>query len=124
DWIDAMRKRDPDRFADRLAPDITWWDVSGQAACRGRDEVLAWLRTSAARPRERTVQALELTATSDHVVLGIRDPERRELAGVRLEGQLFVDFAVRDGVVVELHDYARRDEALHAAGAADRATWP
>jgi hypothetical protein len=56
-------------------------------------------------------------------VLGIRDPEYRELAGVPLEGQLFVVFAVRNGEVVELRDYPRRDQALRAAGAADWATW-
>jgi len=123
DWIDAMRIGDPDRFADRLASDIVWWDLSGQPACRGRDEVLEWLRASVATPRERAVEALELIATSEHAVLGIRDPELRELAGVPLEGQQFVVFAVRDGEVVELRDYPRREEALRAAGAADRATW-
>ena len=69
------------------------------------------------------MQALELVATSEHAVLGIRDPERHELAGVPLEGQLFVVFAVRDGAVIELRDYPRRDQALLAAGAEDRATW-
>ena len=88
-----------------------------------RDEVLEWLRASVATPRERAVEALDLIATSEHAVLGIRDPEYRELAGVPLEGQLFVGLAVRDGEVVELRDYPRRDEALRAAGAADRATW-
>jgi ketosteroid isomerase-like protein len=123
DWIDAMRIGDPDRFAGRLASDIVWWDVSGAAACRGRDEVLEWLRASVTAPRRRAVEALELIATSEHAVLGIRDPERRELAGVPLEGQLHVVFAVRDGEVVELRDYARRDEALRAARAHDTATW-
>jgi ketosteroid isomerase-like protein len=123
DWIDAMRVGDPDRFAHRLHPDVVWWDVSGHPACRGRDEVLEWLRFSATAPREPTVEALELIATSASAVLGIRDPERRELAGVPLEGQLFVVFAVRDGEVVELRDYPRRDEALRAAGAGDSPTW-
>ena len=122
-WIDAMRVGEPDRFADRLASEVVWWDVSGEPACRGRDEVLDWLRASAAAPRKRALEALELVATSDHGVLGIRDPERRELAGVPLDGQLFVVFAVRDGEVVELHDYPRRTDALRAAGAADRAVW-
>jgi ketosteroid isomerase-like protein len=123
DWVDAMRIGDPDRFSDRLASDIVWWDVSGQPACHGREEVLEWLRASVASPRERALEALELIATREHVVLGLRDPEYRELAGVPLEGQLFVVFAVRDGEVVELRDYPRRHEALRAAGAADRATW-
>ena len=76
DWIDAMRVGDPDRFAGRLGSEVVWWDVSGRPACRGRDEVLEWLRTSAAVARERAVQALELIATSEHAVLGVRDPER------------------------------------------------
>jgi hypothetical protein len=97
--------------------------VSGQPARRGRDEVLEWLCASAAAPHERSMQALELIATSEHAVLGIRDPERRELAGVPLQGQLFVVFTVRDGEVVELRDCPRRDGALHAAGVADEATW-
>jgi ketosteroid isomerase-like protein len=112
DWLDSMRTRDPDRFAERLAPDLVWWDVSGSLACRGREEVLEWLRASAGAPPERSVEALELVATSEHVVLGIRDPKRRELAGVALEGQLFVVFSIRDGVVVELRDYPRRADAL------------
>jgi ketosteroid isomerase-like protein len=123
DWIDAMRVGDPDRFANRLHPDVVWWDVSGHVACRGRDEVLEWLHFSATAPRERAVEALELIATSDYAVLGIRDPERRELAGVPLDGQLFVVFAIRDGAVVELRDYPRRAEALRSAGAADGSTW-
>jgi ketosteroid isomerase-like protein len=123
DWIDAMRIGDPERFAGRLASDIVWWDVSGQPACQGHDEVLEWLRASASAPRERSVQALELIATREHAVLGVRDPERVELAGVPLEGQLFVVFTIRDGNVVELRDYPRRDEALRAAGAADKGTW-
>ena len=123
DWIDAMRVGDPDRFADRLALDVVWWDVSGQPACRGRAEVLEWLRASVAAPRERSVRALELIAASEHAVLCIRDPEYRELAGVPLEGQLFVVFAVRDGEVIELRDFPRVDEALHAAGVAEGATW-
>ena len=121
DWINAMRMGDPGGFADRLASDVVWWDVSGEPACRGRDQVLEWLRASAAAPRQRAVEALELIATSEHAVLGIRDPERRELAGVPLEGQLFVVFTVREGKVVELRDYPRRDDALRAAGAADKA---
>jgi limonene-1,2-epoxide hydrolase len=123
DWIDAMRTADPDRFADRLAADTVWWDVSGQPVCHGRDEVLDWLRAGTASPRERAIEALELISTREHVVLGIRDPGRRELAGVPLEGQLFVVFAIRDAQVVELRDYPRRNEALLAARATDKATW-
>jgi hypothetical protein len=35
------------------------------------------------------VDALELLADADHVVLGVRNHARQELAGVKLDGQLF-----------------------------------
>jgi hypothetical protein len=83
DWLDAMRVGDPDRFAHRLHPDVVWWDVSGDPACRGRDEVLDWLRLSATAPRDHTVEGLELIATSEYAVLGIATPSAASWPGCR-----------------------------------------
>jgi ketosteroid isomerase-like protein len=62
------------------------------------------------------VDALELLADADHVVLGVRNHARQELAGVKLDGQLFTVFTVRDGQIVHLRDYAHRSDALADAG--------
>jgi hypothetical protein len=40
-----------------------------------------------------------------------------ETGGVPVHGQLFNVFRVRDGRIVEVADYAGREEALTAAGA-------
>jgi limonene-1,2-epoxide hydrolase len=114
DWIDALRRSDIDSLADRFHPDVTWQDVAGSIACRGRDQVLAWLRASPARPHQ--VDALELVANHEHVVLGVHDQTREELAGVTLHGQLFTVFTVRDGQIMHLRDYADRADALADAG--------
>ena len=75
--------------------------------------MLAWLRAAPAQPPD--VDALELLANTDHVVLGVRNHARQELAGVRLEGQLFTVFTVRDGQIVHLRDHAHRADALAQA---------
>jgi ketosteroid isomerase-like protein len=117
DWIEALRRNDIDSLADRFHPDVTWQDVAGSIACRGREQVLAWLRASPARPHQ--VDALELVANHEHVVLGVHDETRQELAGVDLHGQLFTVFTLRDGQIVKLRDFAHRAEALAEAGRGD-----
>jgi ketosteroid isomerase-like protein len=114
DWIDALRRGAIDSIAERFHPNVGWEDVSGSVACEGRDEVLAWLRASPSSPHQ--VDALELVANRDHVVLGVHDPTRQELAGVQLDGRLFTVFTVSDGQIVHLRDHAHRSEALSDAG--------
>ena len=117
DWIDALRRDNIDAIAERFQPDVAWEDVAGGLACDGREQVLAWLRAAPAQPTD--VDALELLADADHVVLGVRNHARQELAGVRLEGQLFTVFTVRDGKIAHLRDHAHRVDALAEAGLSD-----
>jgi hypothetical protein len=49
-------------------------------------------------------------------VLGVQNHARQELAGVQLEGQLFVVFKLREGQIVHLRDHAHRADALADAG--------
>jgi limonene-1,2-epoxide hydrolase len=117
DWMDALRRNDIDSLADRFHPEVIWVDVAGSIACRGRDELLAWLRASPAHPHQ--VDALELIADEHHVVLGVHDETREELAGVVLHGQLFTVFTVEEAQIVQLRDFARRAEALAEGGRGD-----
>jgi len=114
DWIDALRRGDIDTVAERFHPDVAWTDLTGSVACAGREQVLAWLRAAPAEPPD--VDALELLANDDHVVLGVRNLSRQELAGVHLAGQLFTVFTLRDGRVVHLRDHPHREDALAQAG--------
>ena len=117
DWIDALRRSDIDSLADRFHADVIWVDVAGSIACRGRDQVLAWLRASPAASHQ--VDALELVADQNRVVLGVHDQTREELAGVELHGQLFTVFTVDEGQIVHLRDHAHRADALADAGLDD-----
>jgi hypothetical protein len=51
------------------------------------------------------------------VVLGAKVPGLSEVGDVAPGGQLYNVFRVRRGRIVEVVDYARRDEAITAAGA-------
>jgi ketosteroid isomerase-like protein len=114
DWIDALRRRNIDAITERFHPDVAWEDVAGGLACDGREQVLAWLRSAPEQPTD--VDALELVADADHVVFGVRNHARQELAGVQLDGQLYTVFTLRHGQIVHLHDHARRADALAEAG--------
>jgi ketosteroid isomerase-like protein len=116
-WIDALRRGDIDAIAERFHANVAWEDVAGGIACDGREEVLAWLRAAPDQPTD--VDALELLADADHVVLGVRNHARQELAGVKLDGQLFTVFTVHDGQIVHRHDHAHRADALAEAGLGD-----
>jgi ketosteroid isomerase-like protein len=117
DWINALRHREIDSIEERFHPDVVWVAVSGVVACEGRQQVLDWLR---AAPQDRhLVNALEFVANDTHAALGIANAALQELAGVRLDGQLYVVFTIRDGQVVHIHDHARRAQALAQAGIAD-----
>jgi hypothetical protein len=69
-------------------------------------------------PDLRGAEAVELiSAGKGTVVLGAKVVGLSEIGGVPVHGQLFNVFRVRDGRIVEVADYARREEALAAAGA-------
>jgi ketosteroid isomerase-like protein len=56
-------------------------------------------------------------------VLGVRNPELQEVAGVQFRGQVFNVITLREGRIVRIQDYTRREDALKGAGAVEEAKW-
>ena len=118
DWMNAMRYRDIDTIGRLYGPAVVWVDVGGDVACDGRDHALAWLRSAPTELNE--VDAVELLANEENVVLGIRNHARDELAGVKLEdGQTFTVFTLEDGKIARLRGHVHRADALAEAGLGD-----
>ena len=115
-WLDAMRRQDLQALSDCYAPDVVWRGVVPDAVCHNRQEVLDNLAEQLSEGLPR-VEALELVATDNAVVLGVRSPDLTEVAGVPLAGQIFNVFTVVDGRIVAVQDHPGRAAALHAAGA-------
>jgi limonene-1,2-epoxide hydrolase len=113
-WMDAMRRDDLDAVKGWLDPEVTWRGVRDAAICRSLEEVLEMLQGSL--EGRLGVDAVELIAGDGCAVLGAKVPGLGEIGGVDLRGQLFNVFRFRCGRIVAVDDYARRREALAAAG--------
>jgi limonene-1,2-epoxide hydrolase len=113
-WLDAMRRGDLEAVRDWLDPEVTWRGVRDAAVCRDRDQVLEMLQGSL--EGRLGAEAVELIAGDGCAVLGAKVPGLAEIGGVDVRGQLFNVFRVGCGRIVAVEDYARRDEALAAAG--------
>jgi limonene-1,2-epoxide hydrolase len=128
-WMDAMRRGDLAAAVQWFEPHVIWRGISADAVCRGRDDVREMLGDSLVpcpddpgahelEPGLRGAEAVELvSAGAGTVVLGAKLPGVHEAGGVPVDGQFFNVFRVRDGRIVHVDDYARREEALAAAGA-------
>ena len=121
DWLGALRRHDLEAVERSMVPDIVWQGVREDFVCPDRAAVLVLLREW--QREDHGVEALELVATEDRVVLGIRSTQLQEIGGVPLGGQILNDFTLSDGRIVRIDDYLRRSEALAAAGAEGWGDW-
>jgi catechol 2,3-dioxygenase-like lactoylglutathione lyase family enzyme len=110
-WVDALRRRDPDPIADRLAPDIVWQGLRRDLVCPDRDAVLHNI-TAGGPIRERVI-GIEVTALDEHrVLLGVQLPGMTEFFGETLQGEMFDVFTINEGIIVRIDEFKTRDHAL------------
>ena len=113
-----MRRGDLETMASRLAPDVVHQGVKPEWICRNRQEVIDMVGQRVGRVPP--VEAIELVAAGDHVVMSVRgvgigppvDGDEDEA-----RGQATIVFTLVDGKIVRMHDYLHRAEAFEAAGA-------
>lgn len=120
DWLDALRRRDIDALAARLAPEVTHRGVRPDLLCPDREAVIENARTRSQNMPD--VQAIELVAAGDKVALAVRaptvgmplstDPDQEPFRGIAA-----IVFTLRDGLITDIQDHPTRAAALEAAGA-------
>jgi ketosteroid isomerase-like protein len=120
DWLDAIRRRDLDALAARLAPEVTHRGVRPDLICPDREAVIENARAGSHQLPE--VEAVELVAAGDRVVLSIRAPTvgqplAEEDDPTAFRGRASIVFTLRDGLITAIQDYPSRSAALAAAGA-------
>jgi hypothetical protein len=94
DWLDALRRHDFATVEQRMDPQVFWQGVREDFICENRDEAMEMLREQ--QREEHGVEALELIATEEKVVLGVRSTQLQEIGGVPLGGRV-----LRGGFVPE-----------------------
>ena len=99
----------------RLFDDATWHPAreDGWKACTSADEVVKTMLWRSQANRLRPGDMLEL---GGYVFLQLRGKRLERLGAKGFVPKLFQVVTVREGKVVSIHDYARRNEALEAAG--------
>jgi hypothetical protein len=104
-----------------MAPDVFWQGIRENFICKDREEAMEMLREQ--QREEHGVEALELVAIEEKVMLGVRVTQLREVGSVPLGGHIFEVFTLRDGAIVRVDEYEQRGDALAATGAEDRGDW-
>jgi hypothetical protein len=94
DWLDALRRRDFATVERRMDPEVFWQGVREDFVCENRDEAMEMLCEQ--QREEHGVEALELIATEEKVILGVRSSQLKEISGVPRGGQIFQVFTLRD----------------------------
>ena len=114
DGYEALRRGDLDRVATLLDPEVEWHAVEGLEfpPCRNREDVLDVIRDQA---RFVDLADVDVLGEGDSVVVSAPAPDRPPFDRLP-EGRFYTVLAMRDGRIVRMQDYARRADALAAAG--------
>jgi ketosteroid isomerase-like protein len=113
---ELARRADHRELRQLIADDATWHPAREGAwnPCRDGDMVvktLVW--RSGMANRLRPTQVIEL---GDRVLIRLRGVRLHRLGAKGFMPKLFQIIEVRDGKIVRIQDYPRREEALAAAG--------
>jgi ketosteroid isomerase-like protein len=99
----------------RISDDATWHPAREGTwnACTSADEIVKTMLWRSSANRLRPGDMLEL---GGFVFVQLRGKRLERLGAKGFVPKLFQVIALREGKVVSIHDYARRDEALAAVG--------
>ena len=111
-----LARRGDHRTLRGLIADDARWEPAREGAwnpCRDGDQIVRTLVWRATANRLRPAEPIEL---GDRVLIRLRGSRLVRLGARGLVPRLFQIVVVRDGKIVGMRDYARREEALAAAG--------
>jgi ketosteroid isomerase-like protein len=109
------RRADHRALRARLHDDATWHPAKEGAwkPCENADEVVRTMLWRAEANRLRPGEMIEL---GDRVLVQLRGKRLERLGARGLVPRLFQIIVLRDGKIVSIHDYGRRQDAHAAAG--------
>lgn len=108
----ALESADLSAYSDLLDPHVQWGPPEDRSVCRNRRQVLTWYE----RGRESGTRAKvsEITVMGDRLLVGLRVSNLlADSAGA--ETDRWQVLTVRDGRVVQIVGYEKRDDAIAEA---------
>ena len=113
-WLDALRRHDLEALRALLDSGIVWQGLREEWACHGPDSVVDMFAGQLGAYGE--IEAVELIGGERHAILHARGGELTAVEDVPLPDGIYNLFAIEDGKVTRIDDYADRGAALSAAG--------
>jgi ketosteroid isomerase-like protein len=115
DLYELARRADHRELRTHLHDDATWYPAREDAwkPCASADEVVKTLLWRSDANRLRPGETIEL---GSRVFVQLRGKRLERLGGKGFVPKLFQVITLREGKVASIDDYARREEALEAAG--------
>jgi ketosteroid isomerase-like protein len=112
-WLDALRRDDRETLKSHLAPDVVWQGLRDEWTCHGADEVADTF--TGERDARREVEAIEIIGGERHAVLHASGGGVTAIDDIPLPDGIYNVFAIEDGRISNIADYANRADALSAA---------
>ena len=114
DHFHAWRRHDLDAISASLDPGVVHHGVLPELVCSGRPAVLERMGASL-DGGDTGIERLELQAAGESVIVSIAGPRFREIPF--LDGEIYMVFSLREGLILRIDDYRTRNEALRAVEA-------
>jgi len=115
DAYELARKAKHEELRTKIVDDAIWLPAKGASwnPCRNADQIVQTLLWRAGMNRMRPSEPLDL---GDRVLVKVRGRHLTKLGARGLFPALFQIIAFRNGKIVSIHDFARREDAYTAAG--------
>ncbi len=115
DAYELARRGDHRTLRTRIVDDATWHPAREGAwnPCRDADQIVRTLLWRASMNRLRPAETIDL---GDRVLVRLSGRRLDRLGGKGFFPRLFQIVVVRDGLIVSMRDYPKREDALAAAG--------
>jgi ketosteroid isomerase-like protein len=123
--FEAWNRGDIDRFAEHVAEDVAWLEVSGRPEGGGDTELIGRnrmrdsLRSLFDAWESYHLEAERLEDLGDRVVAIVRETARGRASGVEVDGRWGYVLTVADGQIVRVEAYRDAGQALQVTGLSD-----
>jgi ketosteroid isomerase-like protein len=114
--IDAWKRRDLHAALERMHPQCEVRGVEASETLQGHDGVAAAFRDWFEAFEEFTIEAEDLFAKGDRVLVTMRQRARGKGSGLEIEERFYQLFTLRDSKVFRFEEYSEEADALKALG--------
>jgi hypothetical protein len=113
-WLDALRRDDREALRAGLDANAVWQGLRDEWVCHNADEIVE--EFAAGRDRYQEIGALELIGGERHAILHAYGGDVQAVEDIPLPDGIYNLFAIEDGRISRIDDFADRRSAFAAAG--------